>query len=195
MDQNPQIDISPTVSTNDPPTSHTETPTADDRTASEVTTARLDSLDTASLANDKGPAPDLGATQAPTSTGPATPPENPGGGEGQAAGMNSSDSPSESEEDNSKPQESTATATEGPKKRKGRNSGTAPASTASPHQKHENSESSFPIKKIKILIGELPELSAPLISLAKFRTEHTYVARLTSALHRDALSLSAPIEY
>jgi hypothetical protein len=189
MDQNPQNHISPTVSPNDPPTSHTETPADDGRANSEATTSRLDSLDIAGLASDNGTAPDLVATQAPTSTEPDTPPENPDGTEGQSIGADLSDSPSESKENTSKPQGPNATATEGPKKRKARNSGTAPASAASPHQKHENYESSFPIKKIKILIGELPELSAPLISLAKFRTEHTYVARLTSALHRDALSL------
>lgn len=61
---------------------------------------------------------------------------------------------------------------------------------ASSHQTTpDNCESPFPVKKIKTRIGELPDLSAQLKSLAKFRTEHTYVARLTSALHREALSL------
>jgi hypothetical protein len=189
MDQNPHIDIPPAVLPNGPQTNHTETPAEDDRTASEVTTARLDSLDTTGSAGDKGPAPDLATTQEPTSTKPATPPENPGGGDGESIGANLSDSPSKSEENTSKPQGPNATETEGPKRRKTRNSGTPPASETSSHQKPENCESRFPIKKIRIRISELPELSGALNSLAKFRAEHTYVAALTSALSRDALSL------
>lgn len=190
MDQPPNSDILPTVLPNGLQTSHTETPADDGRADSEATTSRLDSLDPASLANDQGTAPNLAATQAPASTEPGTPPENSGGGDGESIGVSPSDSPSESEENTSKPQGPNATATEGPKKRKARNSGTAPVSVASSHQTTpENCESPFPVKKIKTRTGELPDLSAPLKSLAKFRTEHTYVARLTSALHRDALSL------
>lgn len=119
MDQNPQNHISPTASPNDPPTSHTEIPSEDGRTASEVTTARLNSPDIAGLASDNGTAPDLAAKQAPTSTESKTTPENPDGAEGQSISANSSDSPSESEENTSKTQEPNVTETEGPKKKEG----------------------------------------------------------------------------
>ena len=57
----------------------------------------------------------------------------------------------------------------------------------SSRKKPQDCDSQFQYKRVNLQIGKLPNLSEPLVLLASFRANHTYLARLTSALDKSAI--------